>query len=163
VQKGAKGDFRAVQVARVADHYRTLGVAPDSDRAVIRAAFKALMLKVHPDTSNSPDATRRAMEINAAWSVLRDPRSRSVYDRAYRASHAAGVAAGTAWHRIVLVGSRPTPQRATRRRSHAMGGWLTAGLALAILPIAVANGDDREQPFATGNVTVTTTDWPGAF
>lgn len=67
------------------DHYATLGVSAHSDDVVIRAAFKALMLKYHPDTNKSPDATRRAMEINAAFAVLGDPVKRSAYDAIRRA------------------------------------------------------------------------------
>lgn len=62
------------------DHYATLGIAPTSDDVVVRAAFKALMLKYHPDTNTSADAHARAAKINAAYEVLRDPKSRADYD-----------------------------------------------------------------------------------
>lgn len=62
------------------DYYAILGVSSMSDDVVIRAAFKALMLKYHPDTNRSPDATQRAAAINEAFSVLGDPTKRVAYD-----------------------------------------------------------------------------------
>jgi len=66
------------------DHYRTLGVAPDADEDVIRAAYVALMRKHHPDGSGADKADDRAKAINAAFDVLRDPQQRAAYDRTLR-------------------------------------------------------------------------------
>ena len=150
-------------MAEIPDHYAALSVVPDSDATVIRAAFKALMLKYHPDTNGSPDATQRAMEINAAWSVLGNPRSRACYDRLYHESRARTAALHISHYQPAL---RPESAFATRRRrrfSQGLGSWLAAGLALAILPVAIARGSDREQIVATGNVAATIANWPGAF
>ena len=38
------------------DHYAALGVAPDADHEVIKAAFRALAKKYHPDTAADPMA-----------------------------------------------------------------------------------------------------------
>lgn len=62
------------------DHYAALGVSSSSDDVVIRAAYKALMLKYHPDTNKSQGATERATAINAAFAVLGDPQRRANYD-----------------------------------------------------------------------------------
>lgn len=70
------------------DYYAVLGVSPASEAVVIKAAFKALMLKYHPDTNNSPDAFERAQAINAAYAILGDPDKRATYDR-QREAHAA--------------------------------------------------------------------------
>ena len=65
------------------DLYAILGVSPSSDDVVIRAAFKALMLKYHPDTNRTSGATERATAINAAFAVLGNPKKRAVYDAAH--------------------------------------------------------------------------------
>lgn len=57
--------------ASQSDYYAVLGLSPVSDDVVIRAAFKALMLKYHPDTNKSADATQRAAAINGACRLLR--------------------------------------------------------------------------------------------
>ena len=68
------------------DPYAVLQVLPNAEQEVVNAAFKALALKYHPDH----DATRRAAEkmaqLNAAYAILRDERSRAAHDRARRAT-----------------------------------------------------------------------------
>ena len=65
---------------QVIDYYEVLGVSPNSDEVVIRAAYKAMMLKFHPDTSRAPGAEARAKAINEAFAVLGDPEKRKRYD-----------------------------------------------------------------------------------
>ena len=48
---------------------------------MIRAAFKALMLKHHPDINKSPDANAKTLAINEAYAVLRHRAKRAAYDR----------------------------------------------------------------------------------
>ncbi|UYY59869.1 J domain-containing protein [Sphingomonas sp. S2-65] len=67
-------------MASSSDYYAVLGVSPMSDEVVIRAAFKALMLKYHPDTNKNADATQRAAAINEAFGVLGDSQRRAAYD-----------------------------------------------------------------------------------
>lgn len=63
------------------DYYAMLGVSPDADDAVIRAAWKALLRKYHPDTAHEvPDADERTRAFNAAWAVLGDSNRRIAYD-----------------------------------------------------------------------------------
>ena len=60
-----------ISVMAAPDYYATLGVTPDADEAVIRAAWKALLRKYHPDTAHGvPDAADRTRAFNAAWAVL---------------------------------------------------------------------------------------------
>jgi hypothetical protein len=62
------------------DYYAILGVSPASEDVVIRAAYRALMRRYHPDTDSSSDSTERARAINAAYAVLSDPEQRARYD-----------------------------------------------------------------------------------
>lgn len=65
----------------MADHYATLKIAPDADIEVVRAAYKALMLKYHPDQNrDNPAALAQATRINLAYEILGDPGKRAVYD-----------------------------------------------------------------------------------
>jgi hypothetical protein len=63
------------------DHYDTLGLSPTSEDVVIRAAYRALIRRYHPDGNASAEATARARAINAAYAVLIDPEKRAEYDR----------------------------------------------------------------------------------
>jgi curved DNA-binding protein CbpA len=62
------------------DHYAVLGVSPASEDVVIRAAYRALMQRYHPDADPSSEASQRAQAINAAYAVLGDPEKRARYD-----------------------------------------------------------------------------------
>ena len=47
---------------------------------MIRAAYRALMRRYHPDADPSSEAAQRAQAINAAYSILSDPEKRARYD-----------------------------------------------------------------------------------
>lgn len=70
------------------DYYRTLGVAPQAEAAVIRAAYLALMRSYHPDgatvAGDRNAAESRTKEITAAYAVLGDPKRRAAYDLTWR-------------------------------------------------------------------------------
>jgi curved DNA-binding protein CbpA len=61
------------------DLYELLQVHPRAEPEVIRAAFRALARKHHPDAGGD---ARRMMALTDAWRVLGDRRSRARYDAA---------------------------------------------------------------------------------
>jgi curved DNA-binding protein CbpA len=68
------------------DYYRVLGVLRNAEEIVIKAAYKALAQKYHPDRASDLDkvsATQKMMEINEAKDVLLDPVKRSEYNKKY--------------------------------------------------------------------------------
>lgn len=67
---------------RIHTHYDNLKVARNAPPEVIRAAYKTLSQKYHPDrNSGSPDTARiMMMMINAAYEVLSDPAKRRYHD-----------------------------------------------------------------------------------
>ena len=64
----------------ISDPYKVLQVDPDAEPEVIRAAYRALALKYHPDLAAASQA--RMATINDAWGILRDPASRAAVDLA---------------------------------------------------------------------------------
>jgi curved DNA-binding protein CbpA len=69
------------------DYYQTLGVSPDAPPEVIRAAYRVLAQKHHPDRNDQArDAHEITTRINEAYSVLSDPEQRRAYDEARRSS-----------------------------------------------------------------------------
>jgi len=64
------------------DYYRILGVLDDAEDIVIRAAYKVLAQKYHPDKwkGDKAEATRRMSDINEAYGVLSDTEKRKQYD-----------------------------------------------------------------------------------
>jgi curved DNA-binding protein CbpA len=84
------------------DYYEVLQVHPRAESEVIRAAYRTLARKYHPDLGGDPS---RMIALNDAWDVLGDPVRRAEYD-ALRA-RAGGARAGGA--------ARPSEQGARRR------------------------------------------------
>lgn len=66
------------------DYYRILGVAPDAETADIKAAYRKLARKYHPDLNAEEDAAARFREVAEAWEVLKDKERRAEYDELYR-------------------------------------------------------------------------------
>ena len=69
------------------DLYRLLQVDPGADTDVIRAAYRTLAAKNHPDVGGSPD---RMAELNNAWAVLSNPVARAGYDQQRRLRNGGG-------------------------------------------------------------------------
>lgn len=71
----------------LADHYKTLGVAPSADANVIRRAYHDEARRWHPDGfsgSTSAELARAEASmraVNEAWRVLGDKQRRSEFDR----------------------------------------------------------------------------------
>jgi curved DNA-binding protein CbpA len=69
----------------MSSHYQTLDVPETATASKIRAAYRKLALKLHPDRNpGDKDAGSRLKEISAAYSVLSDERQRERYDRERR-------------------------------------------------------------------------------
>lgn len=56
--------------------HKVLQVMPTAEPEVIRAAYRALAIKYHPDRDTSTYAARRMREINDAYAQLRAPVAR---------------------------------------------------------------------------------------
>lgn len=62
------------------DPYEVLGVNRRDSEKVIKAAYKRLALKLHPDKNSSPDAQSEMMEVNEAYEILSNKEKRKAYD-----------------------------------------------------------------------------------
>src|SRR5262245_62275901 len=64
------------------DYYAVLGVLPSAELVVIRAAYRALALRYHPDQCQGQrlDAEARMRELNEAHEILSNEDARSRYD-----------------------------------------------------------------------------------
>lgn len=77
------------------DYYEVLGVAKTADEAALKAAFRKLAMKYHPDRNpGDKDAEARFKEINEAYQVLSDPQKKAAYDRFGHAAFEQGGGAG---------------------------------------------------------------------
>jgi hypothetical protein len=61
--------------------YEVLDVAPDADGASVKAAYRALARRLHPDLNPGDAASAaRLAEINRVYATLGDPAARAAYD-----------------------------------------------------------------------------------
>jgi hypothetical protein len=132
---------------RGASSRRVLGVAPDADRAVVRAHMRDLLNWLHPDKNVNAWHAAFAGRVIAAWREI----DRGLEDEGPRGSAAGGARSARA-HRVPWIASPlgAAPERSTRRSMKGLRIFL-AGLTLicgVTVPDAVAYGV-RQALFAT--------------
>lgn len=122
------------------DHYDTLKIARDAPPEVIKAAYRALQRKYHPDVSdvrNEAAAHEHSALINLAYQELIEPAKRANYDRAWLAINKG------------IGGMWLAPDGPRRRRRHswirgmdggAAANYLMAGAGALALAAATALG-----------------------
>lgn len=108
------------------DFYTVLGVAPDAEPQIIRAAYRRAAREHHPDRGGSAE---KFHEVQAAWEILGSQEDRAAYDRRRRRSSSAPSAGspaptgeGTGFTYSRSEASRSAAHRAetrTQRRSAA--------------------------------------------
>ena len=100
----------------MADPYQTLGVKRGDSDDAIRAAYRKLAKKYHPDMNQGkPEAAEKFKTINAAYDILSDKDKRGRYDRGEIDADGRETAAGRA-----PSGGGPYPG-AGARRAHPHG------------------------------------------
>lgn len=62
------------------DYYEILGVHPNATAGQIKAAYRRLAVRYHPDKNPDPQAEEIFKEINEAYDVLSDVNARTQYD-----------------------------------------------------------------------------------
>ena len=65
------------------DYYRILGVSQNATPPEIKAAYRTMSMKWHPDKNPDQDVIAIMQNINEAYAILKDPDKRSRYDCEY--------------------------------------------------------------------------------
>ncbi|MFS8036031.1 molecular chaperone DnaJ [Xanthobacter sp. AM11] len=77
------------------DYYETLGCDRGADETVLKASYRKLAMKWHPDRNQgNGEAEVMFKEVNEAYEVLKDPQKRAAYDRFGHAAFENGGAGG---------------------------------------------------------------------
>ena len=73
------------------DYYEVLGVPRNATEAELKASYRRLAMKFHPDRNpGDAEAESRFKEAKEAWEVLKEPRRRAAYDQFGHAGVGAG-------------------------------------------------------------------------
>jgi DnaJ-class molecular chaperone len=110
--------------SRQRDFYQILQVDPSADPEVVRAAYRVLARRLHPDRDASGMDEHRMAELNRAYETLRDADRRRAYDDERKLRPAA-----------VGPGDRPEPDQRT--------GGLAARMAASSPPAMSTEGGTR--------------------
>lgn len=62
------------------NHFDTLKLTHDAPAEVVRAAYKALSQRYHPDRNAAPEAAEIMCSLNLAYSILSNPLRRQEYE-----------------------------------------------------------------------------------
>ncbi len=66
----------------MSDPYKVLGVSPSASQDEVKAAYRKLAKKYHPDLNQGDEAVaRKFQEVSSAYDLLGDPTKRKKYDR----------------------------------------------------------------------------------
>ncbi len=68
-------------MAEKRDYYQVLGVNKNASADELKAAYRQLAKKYHPDVNKDKSAEERFKEANEAYESLSDPKKREIYDQ----------------------------------------------------------------------------------
>ena len=63
------------------DYYEILGLSKGASAVDIKAAYRKMALKFHPDRNKETDAEQKFKEVNEAYEILKDSKKREAYDQ----------------------------------------------------------------------------------
>ncbi|KAM7508986.1 hypothetical protein LguiA_019439 [Lonicera macranthoides] len=78
---GAARSIHGTAYMAAKDYYDTLGVNKNATASEIKKAYYGLAKKLHPDTSEDPEAAKKFQEVQKAYEVLKDEEKRQLYDQ----------------------------------------------------------------------------------
>jgi curved DNA-binding protein CbpA len=134
-------------------HYDRLEISTKASPEVVRAAYRSLIQRFHPDRRPGDAAAAQcAAEITVAYEVLSDPERRAAYDRDLAASAAEMPSMAPAAGRAGLTqrrASAPSPFATSQALPIAIGGLgalLTVGVIGGAIWLAIPKQVDRQGP-----------------
>lgn len=126
-------------MAAIHTHYDNLKVARNAPLEVIRAAYKTLSQKYHPDRNGHKDAPKIMAIINASYDVLSDPARRRAHDMWIAQQEAIAARQSRASQTEAATPPPPQSKPVTKERAliwpllgHVARYWVLYGIAIVV-------------------------------
>lgn len=71
----------ARKINKTTDYYEILGIERSADEVVIKAAYRKMALKFHPDKNHAPEAEEAFKKVSEAYTTLSDANEREYYNQ----------------------------------------------------------------------------------
>jgi hypothetical protein len=126
----------------MATHYDNLKVGRDAPVGVIKASYRKLSQKYHPDRNPDPAALEIMKLLNLAWDVLSDPERRARHDRAI----------GALERRVVTRPAPPAAPVPVRSNTKRIAVALALSLALLALAAFLLTGSGSDEDEVTAEI-----------
>ncbi len=111
------------------NYYDLLEVSPTASDQVLRAAYKSLMQRYHPDKNqDNAQATQQAAQLAQAYEVLSDPAKRAAYDAQLQAQELSMSASASPQSPSLRQSANPATGRRSASPSPASQPWYVWGL-----------------------------------
>ena len=122
----------------VVNYYLVLGVPPDADIGQIKAAYRSMAKRFHPDTNKGSEAAAELFrQLHEAYRILADPKLRLAHDAELKAAAQA---------ELKRKSSQPTPQRDKQKFNRFLGALLDALFEPAERAPPSSKARDRPKP-----------------
>jgi curved DNA-binding protein CbpA len=123
------------------NYYDTLEVSSKASPAVIKAAYKSLVQRYHPDKNNNDiKSAQRTTELVQAYAVLSDEARRASYDQQIQAQAALSETSlhpATHLPRRTAGSARRQPKAQTHTQTQTHAYWVVWGLILAAILVSL--------------------------
>ncbi len=106
------------------DYYQVLQVQPDADLEVIKAAYRSLSKKYHPDLNSTAQAEEQMKLLNEAYNAVCDPERRQAYDQQCATTQAATKTQRTTSATKTTPASTPVAPKKRPSRPRQRKDWL---------------------------------------
>lgn len=128
------------------NYYEILEIHPKASKEVVKAAYKSLMQRHHPDKNpDNTDAARHAALIAQAYGVISDENQRSIYDLQLREQ--AEKVYARAPENYPVQPLRRTPQnRQTAEKNNSWHAWLLISVILLSGFLMLFLGKEKSPP-----------------
>ena len=113
-----------------ATHYETLGLRPSATEKEVKAAYRRVVLRHHPDRSSDPASPRVFLAATEAYGVLNDPEARRRYDEGLESESRRRAERAAEERRLRDADSRVRAARAASTAPTAPTAGATAGAAV---------------------------------